>query len=283
MNYRFRHSICNEAYEGWPFAKACQSIKSIGYEGIEIAPFTLAEKPATITADQRRECRSIMEAEGLDFVGLHWLMLAPKGLHVTTPDETLRKESWQHIDTLIDLCGDLAGDREDCGVLVFGSPKQRSTTGGLSRAEATKRFIDGFTDIAPHAEQRRVKVLIEALPSDQCDVMLSLAEAVEAVRQIGSPAIQTMFDTHNAVDEVEPHATLVDRHFDYVKHIHVNETDGRHPGTGDYDFVPLLDVLAGRDYQGWVSLEAFDFTPGAETVAAESLEYMKRQIGKLTL
>ena len=37
--------------------------------------------------------------------------------------------------------------------------------------------------MAPHAEQRRVKVLIESLPHDQCDVMLSLAEAVEAAFQ----------------------------------------------------------------------------------------------------
>ncbi|MCP5120549.1 MAG: sugar phosphate isomerase/epimerase, partial [bacterium] len=244
MSYQFRHAICNEVYQDWAFAEACKSIKTIGYEGIEIAPFTLAEDPATIAAEKRRECRSIIEGEGLDFVGLHWLMLAPKGLHVTTPDQALRAKSWGHIDTLIDLCGDLAGDREDCGVLVFGSPQQRSTTGGLSREEATKLFIDGFAGVAPHAEERRVTILIEALPSDQCDVMLTLKEAADAVEQIDSPAIRTMFDTHNAADEVEPHATVVDRHFDLVRHIHVNETDGGHPGTGDYDFVPLLEVLA---------------------------------------
>ena len=282
MSYQFRQSICNEVYQGWDFAKACQSIRSIGYDGIEIAPFTLAEDPAKIPADQRRRYRSIMESEGLVFAGLHWLMVTPKGLHVTTPDEKLRKRSWEHVDVLIDLCADLAGDRDQCGVMVFGSPQQRGTTGGLSREEATRHFVDGLAGVAAHAEQRRVLVLVEALPGAQCDVVVSLAEAAGIVEQIGSPAIRTMFDTHNAVEESEPHAVLVDRYFDYIRHIHVNENDGRHPGTGDYDFVSLLEVLARREYQGWISAEVFDFSPGAETIARESLEYMKEQIARIS-
>ncbi len=283
MAYRFRQSICNEVYQGWDFAAACRSIRSIGYDGIEIAPFTLAEDPAKIPVERRREYRSIMEGEGLEFVGLHWLMLAPKGLHVTTPDEELRKRSWRHVDGLIDLCADLAGDREHRGVLVFGSPQQRAATGGLSRQEATRRFIDGLAGVAAHAEQRRVTVLAEALPPDQCDVVTSLAEAVAIVKQIGSPAIQTMFDVHNAVEETEPHPALVDRYFDYIRHVHLNELDGRHPGTGHYDFAALLEVLARRGYQGWISAEVFDFSPGAERIASESLQHMKAQIAKLSL
>ena len=86
MSYVFHQSTCNEAFDKWPFADACKAIRKAGYTGIEIAPFTLAETPASITAAQRREYRDIMASEGLQFVGLHWLMVSPKGLHVTTPD-----------------------------------------------------------------------------------------------------------------------------------------------------------------------------------------------------
>src|SRR5437773_12357152 len=123
----FRHSICNEAFEKWPFADACKAIRGIGYAGIEIAPFTLAERPSDISAAQRAEYRDIMRDADLTFVGLHWLMVSPKGLHVTTPDTGLRRRSWDHIRDLIDLCADLGPG----GVMIFGSPKQRSTTGGL--------------------------------------------------------------------------------------------------------------------------------------------------------
>lgn len=277
MPYHFRHAMCNEAFEGWPLAKMCQAIRKAGYTGIEIAPFTLAEQPADITAAERREYREIIRSEGLTFVGLHWLMVSPKGLHVSGPDAGLRQRSWGHIRHLIDLCADLGVK----GVMVFGSPKQRSTTGGLTRAEATRNFIDGLAGVAPHAAERQVRVLVEALPADQSDVVETLEEAVGIVREIGSPYIQTMFDVHNAIDEKLPHAALVERWFDYICHVHVNELDGRHCGAGDYDYKPVLEVLRRRNYAGWVSLEAFDFTPGAERLANESLRHLESEIAKL--
>lgn len=277
MPHRFRHAICNEVFENRNFRDACRDIRVAGYEGIEIAPFTLAEDPGSIPAGQRREYREIMASEGLQFVGLHWLMVSPKGLHVTTPDAALRAQSWQHIRNLIDLCGDLG----EGGVMVFGSPKQRATAGGLSRAEATRHFVEGLASVAPLACERGVTILMEALPAGQCDVVTSLDEAATLVRQIGHPAIRTMFDSHNAIDEVESHAALVDRHYDLIRHIHVNELDGRHPGTGSYDFKPVFEVLRRRGYGGWISLEAFDFTPGARTIARESLRHLESEIGRL--
>lgn len=277
MAYSFRQSTCNEAFDKWPFADACKAIRKAGYTGIEIAPFTLAEDPATVPAAARREYRGIMAAEGLQFVGLHWLMVSPKGLHVTTPDQALRERSWKHIHNLVDLCGDLGG-----GVMIFGSPKQRETTGGISRHDATRHFVDGLAAAAPHAAERGVTILLEALPAGQCDVVTTLDEAAALVAEIGHPAIRTMFDVHNAIDEVEPHASLVERHFDLIRHVHVNELDGKHCGAGGYDFKPVLDVLRRRNYNGWVSLEAFDFTPGAEALVNASLRHLEAEIAKLS-
>jgi len=269
--------MCNEAFGARPFAETCQSMRRAGYTGIEIAPFTLAESPTQISAARRAEYRSTMQAEGLAFVGLHWLMVSPKGLHVTTPDAALRRRSWEHIRALIDLCSDLGPG----GVMVFGSPQQRSTTGGLSRVEATRHFVEGLAGVAPQAQSRGVTVLVEALPANQSDVVQTLAEAVAIVREIGSPAIQTMFDVHNAVDETEPHAALIDRYFDLIRHVHVNEIDGRHCGTGSYNFRPVLEILGRRGYRGWVSLEAFDFSPGPERLAEESLRCLEAATAEL--
>lgn len=266
-----RYAMCNEAFGDAPFAEQCRTIRRAGYGGIEIAPFTLAPDPVEITPEQRREYRAVMEGEGVGFVGLHWLMVSPRGLHVTTPDQALREKSWQHIRNLIDLCADLG----DGGVMVFGSPQQRSTAGGLAREDATRNYCEGLKSVAPQAEARGVEILVEALPRNQTDVVLSLDEAASIVEEVASPAIRTMFDTHNAVDETEPHAKLIERHFAVIRHVHVNEIDGRYPGTGNYDFTSGLRKLKELDYKGWVSLEVFDFKPSAKEIAERSIEYLR--------
>lgn len=273
-----RHSICNEIFHPpgvrseYTFEAACRKIREIGYTGIEVAPFTLSDEPQSIPAADRKTVRETIVNEGLQFAGLHWLMLSPKGLHVTTPDNALRERSWTQVRHLMDLCADLG----DNGVMVFGSPGQRNSTGGSSPEDSTKRFRDGFASVAKQAEERGVTVLVEALPNAQSDVVNTLAAAVEIVQYCGSPAIQTMFDSHNAADESEPHGDVIRKYWDCIRHVHVNEMDGKHCGRGDYDFKSLLQVLADNKYEGWVSLEAFDFSFGAETIARESLQHLKR-------
>jgi sugar phosphate isomerase/epimerase len=273
----FRHAMCNEAFEGVPFVDACRAIRAAGYAGIELAPFTLASTPAEITPAQRQEYRRAIAAEGLIFAGLHWLMVGPKGLHVTTPDAAVRRRGWEYIRHLIDLCADLGPN----GMMVFGSPKQRASTDGATREEATHYFIEGLASAAPHAAERGVTILVEALPINQCDVVQTLAEAAGIVEEIGSPGVRTMFDVHNAIDETEPHATLVDRYYDVIRHIHVNELDGGHCGSGTYDYKPVFEVLRRRGYSGWISLEAFDFAVGAERIANESIRHLEHEISQL--
>jgi sugar phosphate isomerase/epimerase len=272
-----QYAICNEVFQGVTFPAAAKLVRSAGYLGLEIAPFTLAENPSLISAGERREYRAILDSEGLAFVGLHWLMVAPKGLHVTTPDAAVRDRSWRHIRDLIDLSADLGPH----AVMVFGSPQQRSTVDGASVEEATCRFVEGLANVAGQALERDVTILVEALPAGQSNVVTTLDEAARIVRQIGSAAIRTMFDTHNAVDEKEAHAALVEKHFDLVRHVHVNEMDGKHPGTGGYDFKPVLSALRRLGYQGWVSVEAFDFSFGGERIAMESIAYLKEESGLL--
>ena len=271
MAVPFRFSVCNEVFEKTPFAESCAAIREYGYQGIEIAPFTLSERPSDISSRQRTEYRRTMADHQLAFVGLHWLMVSPKGLHVTTPDRGVRTKSWDHIRHLIDLCADLG----DTGVLVFGSPHQRSSTGGMTPAEATKVFTEGLASVAAKAESRNVLILVEALPHNQSNIINRLADAVAIVKQIGSSAVRTMFDSHNAIDETVPHTELIRLYRQYIEHIHVNEVDGREPGTGDYDFQALLSTLTALNYNGWVSLEVFDFSRGAETITRGAIDHLR--------
>lgn len=273
----YRFATCNELFQKMPLAEICRLVSRLGYEGFEIAPFTLGEDPAAISKEQRAEVGKAIAGEGLEFVGLHWLLTAPPGLQIVTNDSAVRQHSWNYVQRLIDLCADLATrGAAKLPVIVFGSPKQRSSVPGSSAAEAVRFFTDGMAGVAPHAEARKVTLLVEALSPSQTDVVTSLAEAVGIVRQIASPAVQTMFDVHNAVDETEPHTVLIERYFPYIRHVHVNEMDGKEPGMGDYNFLILLRKLAELNYDGWVSLEAFDFSRDAREVAARAIETLKK-------
>ncbi len=92
----------------------------------------------------------------------------------------------------------------------------------------------------------------------------------------GSPAVATIFDTHNAFLEETPHSRAIRKHFPLIRHVHVNEMDGRRPGTGTYDFATVLGTLRDLGYRGWVSVEVFDFSPGGERIAKESLAHLER-------
>jgi sugar phosphate isomerase/epimerase len=275
MPVPYRFAICNELFRDTPLVQVCKEVRKLGYEGLELAPFTLGDDPVSLSKPQRENIVRTIEGEGLRFVGFHWLLTAPPGLHITARDKTVRERTWNYVDALIDLCGDLAGSADRQPVVVFGSPKQRSSADGLSSKEAVEIFGHELAQAAPRAESRGVKLLVEALSASQTDVVNTLSEAVAIVKQIGSPAVETMFDTHNAVDEPDPHPELVRQYSAYIRHVHVNEMDGREPGMGDYDFAALLHALTEVNYSGWVSLEAFDFSRDPRQVAARAIDHLK--------
>ena len=267
-----RLAVCNETFEGSSFAEGCRLATKTGYTGLEIMPSTLGPDPAAIPQRNRAELRRMMKDAGLTFCGLHAALAAPPGLHLTTPDDALRSRSWDYFRRMIDLCADLGKG----GYLVLGSAKQRAAGKGESTGDASKRLRDGLAGSADHAKNRGVLLLPEPLAPHLCNVLTSLGEAVELVRSINHPSVSTMFDTHNAVSETEPHDALIRKYAPFIRHVHVNEMDGRHPGTGTYDFGLVMRTLREVGYKGWVSLEVFQFKPSGEQIARESAALLRR-------
>lgn len=276
---QFRLAICNEIFQGWNFSDTCKGARTTGYTGLEIAPFTLSDYPASIPASQRAEIRNVMRSEGLEFVGLHWLLSTPKGLHVTTPDPEVRQRSWGYLRQLVELCSDLG----DGGIMVFGSGRQRGTTAGSRVKDAVERLKEGLAGLASAAQTHGVTILLEPLAPHLCDVVNTLGEAVAIVKEIGSPAVQTLFDVHNAAAETLPHDQVIKKYYRYIRHVQINEMDGKHPGTGSYDFRRLLKAFKELSYTQWISLEVFDFSPGGETIARDSSRFIRQIEAELNI
>ncbi len=157
--------------------------------------------------------------------------------------------------------------------MIFGSPKQRNTV-GISVAEAKKYFAEGLAKVAGHAQQRGVEILIEPLAKGATDVVNTLAEALELAKQVNNPAIAIIFDFHNTGDETESFDALLKKYFQHIHHVHVQEMDGKHLGTGDAvrDYVQAFQTLKDLKYDKWISLEVFDFLPGGRKLLKSQCE-----------
>ena len=266
-----RFSICSETFAGMNFADACRAARRIGYQGIEIEPAHLGADPAALSMERRAELRRLMASRGLQYVGLHSLLKTPPGLHLTSADRAVRERSWDYFARLIDLAADL-GDRP---LMVLGSSKQRAAMGRVTPDEAVRTLTEGLVRMAALAVNRGATILVEPLAPQLCNVINTLAEAMQVVRAVNSPAVATMFDTHNTAAEKEAPAGLIRKYLPYIRHIHLNEMDGRRPGAAGYPFEIVLDALRQGGYEHWISVEVFDFQPDGETVARQALEYLR--------
>jgi sugar phosphate isomerase/epimerase len=109
-------------------------------------------------------------------------------------------------------------------------------------------------------------------------VVNTMAEAINMVNEINHPATQTMFDFHNTTDENEPFHVIIEKYFSHIYHVHVQEMDGKFLGAGNAvnEYVKAFQTLQDLNYDKWVSLEVFDFSPGPQTIADESIKTLKK-------
>jgi sugar phosphate isomerase/epimerase len=265
-----KFGICNETFLDWPHERAFQFARECGYTGIEIAPFTLNVDAREISPKQRSEIRRRAETAGLKVIGLHWLLAKTKDLYLTSPDREVRQRTASYLAELARLCRDLGGS-----IMVFGSPQQRNLLPGVSPGDALVFAAEVFGQLVPTLEQQQVTLAVEPLGPSEGDFLNTAAEGVRLIEMIGSPNCRLHLDCKAMSSEASPIPELLRKHAPNLIHFHANDPNKQGPGFGDLDFVPILKTLDDINYQGWVSVEVFDYTPGVERLARESIEYMQ--------
>ena len=271
-----RFAICNELFEGWDFASVCQFVAGIGYEGLELAPFTLASQITELSPQRRSELRREAEETGLRIIGFHWLLAKTEGLHLTSPDESVRQRTADYLVELARACADLGGE-----LLVHGSPKQRDLLPGVSRDQAFEYAADTFRRALPALADLGVRICIEPLTTAETNFINTCAEGQRLVELVGRPNFVLHLDVKAMASEDSPTPELIRRYGPLAGHFHANDTNLRGPGMGKVDFVPIFRALKDARYQRWVSVEVFDFSPGPERIARESFEYMQKCLQQL--
>jgi sugar phosphate isomerase/epimerase len=265
-----RYAICNETFGDWDFARVCAVAAEHGYTGIEIAPFTLAARITDVSQQRRRELRQQAEAAGLSIVGLHWLLAKTEGLQVTSPDAEVRHRTAEYLGELARCCRDLGGS-----IMVFGSPQQRRIPAGYTLAHATDFAFDTFQQATPILAEVNVTLALEPLAPAECDFLTTCDEACRLLDRLDHPSFALHLDVKAMTSESTPIPELIARNAGRVAHFHANDANRRGPGFGDVDFRPIMRALHEANYSGWVSVEVFDYSPDPETIARESIRYLR--------
>ncbi len=277
-----RYAVCNELFAGWELPRLCSTVAAMGYQGIEFAPFTFAPD-GVHAADGARwaEIRRTVADAGLQAIGLHWLLVGPKGLHLTASDPDVRRRTAEYLCTLVDCCAEIGGH-----VLVLGSPKQRDLQPGVTLQQGLGHAADTLADAVRRAEAAGVRWSLEPLPSADTNFLNTLDECLDLDRRLGAgPGVGVHLDVKSLCAEAEDPsapAPVILRHAPHAGrfvHFHANDRNLGGPGSGDVAFPPIFAALRETGYDGWVSVEVFDMADGAETIARNSLEYMRSSEG----
>ncbi|TKT78461.1 sugar phosphate isomerase/epimerase [Aquamicrobium sp. LC103] len=276
-----RIALCNEVVAQLPFERQCALAAALGYDGLEIAPFTLSDEPALLTSTQRANYRRAAEKEGIAVTGLHWLLNVPAGLSLTSNDQDIHRRTGDHMAAMVELCADLGGK-----VIVHGSPTQRVLAHASSPQRARDSALVLLRQAGERAGQAGVTYCIEPLSPAMTDFVTNVGEALEIVEEIGLPSLATMIDTLAAWGgESEGPDALIRRHLPsgHIRHIHLNDDNRRAPGQGERGFAPILQGLFDLGYEGVVGVEPFDYHPDGPAAAARAIGYLRGIIETLEI
>lgn len=274
-----KFAICNELFtdpvavqgEPWEFSRQCEFARTTGYDGLEVAPFTLGQRPTELPTTERDRLREIAEAAGLPIIGLHWLLAKTDGLHLTTSDDAMRSRTGKYLGNLADLCADLGGH-----IMVLGSPLQRNIEKGMTYEQAEANAVEVIKIAVEIFENRKVTLCLEPLGETETNFMLTCESARSIINKVASQFVQLHQDVKAMTHEDTPIPQLIESFADVTRHFHANDPNLRGPGMGNVDFTPVFKALKRSGYDGYVSVEVFDYEPGAEATAIQSLDYMKK-------
>ncbi|HTC11769.1 MAG TPA: sugar phosphate isomerase/epimerase family protein [Acetobacteraceae bacterium] len=269
---RFRLALCNEVLRELDFAQQCALAASLGYDGLEVAPFTLSDTPHLLSSARLTELRRIAADAGIVISGLHWLLIKPAGLSLTDPDATVRLRSIDVMRRLVALCAELGGE-----YLVHGSPAQRRLP-DCGAADARAWAMEACWMAADAATTAGLRYCLEPLSRNETNFINTIAEAADIIETIDRPGLCTMLDASAATrTEAGSPATLVTRWLPsgLIGHVHLNDTSRQGPGQGDTPIAPILRALAAGAYTHWIGIEPFDYIPDGPTSAARAIGYVR--------
>jgi len=268
---RPKFSICNELLSDFSVEVAFRMASELGYEGIEIAPFTLTDHVGKLTSNDRSTLRNLASSNGIEIVGIHWILASPRGLHLTHPDSRIRNATKKYVFELLKFTSDIGGR-----IVVLGSPKQRNILDGITKAEAWEFARQALRECCEEAAKLNVYICLEPLSRDQTNFINTAEEAIAMVNDVSHPNLRIILDVYSMSDEGKPPDAIIKSVGPLLAHFHANDTNGRGPGQGNADYPAIVNALGTIRYEGFASVEIFDRSEDPVKMATDSINNLKK-------
>ncbi|MFO7957615.1 MAG: sugar phosphate isomerase/epimerase family protein [Candidatus Brocadiia bacterium] len=221
-------------------------IREIGFDGVEVPVF----EPDAVDVGA---IRSAARRHGLALTASGAL---PPGSRLCGDDAEARRAAENYLRHSIRVVAGL-------GATVFCGPFYKpvgqtdpDTPPEVQRAEVAA----ALRPLADEAHEQGVALAVEPLNRFETDLLNTVEDGVEFIRDVGSPGAGLLLDTFHMHIEEKDAAGAVRwaAETGTLAHFHASENDRGVPGTGQVRWGDISDALRDTDYDDWVVLETFN-------------------------
>jgi sugar phosphate isomerase/epimerase len=243
--------------------KAAKAAK-LGYDGIEL----MIRDPAGLDWPT---VKSTLEDASLEVPQVvTGELFGADGLCLVTADEDLRSRAEARTRSVIDLAAYL-GAMVNIGRLRG----QLKFLGDV--ADPWAIAVDRLRGVISYAADKGVKITMEPINRYETDFILSAADGMRLVEDLGYDNFGLMLDLfHMNIEDVCIEEGLRQAG-DRLWHVHIADSNRHYPGSGHLDFDGIFATLEDMGYQGYISAELLPL-PDPDTAAERTIEFLQKYI-----
>lgn len=183
--------------------------------------------------------------------------ILPDGINPISEDAFIRQRSFNHLVECVEKAAEL-------NARLLGGPLFAPIGYFPGRRPGQQEWdwaVNTFQKLGSTLNANRMILSIEPLNRSETFFLRTAKEARALCEAIDNPRIGVTLDTFHANIEEKSITTAVRDLGSYLKHIHASENDRGILGSGHVDFPAFIDALKEVDYDGFLVVEGFGYSP----------------------